>query len=264
MITILIILLISISQTTSQAVEVVQSFHKFSGNNASGTGGFTAVVNEGDNFGASGAYADINNDGMMDLVIGAQKSQDNYGSIYVLFLRNDMTVLSHQRLLSSDLTAEVNADYFGSSVCSLDDFNENYIEEHVLAVGAYGGNCMYVLFLNQVGHVNSFQKISETHGAFTSVLDYASSFGVGLSSVGDLNNDATGDIAVGSYKLDADEAGVGAVYLLFLSSTGSVISFQKISSDGDSGFTANLAANDNFGRDTGWIGDVNQDNSPGD
>ena len=74
-------------------------------------------------------------------------------------------------------------DKFGSSVAHLGDLDGDGIND--LAVGSYkdddGGadrGAVYVLFLNADGTVKAEQKISDTLGGFTAVLDNADEFGI--------------------------------------------------------------------------------------
>ncbi|MCH8852576.1 MAG: FG-GAP repeat protein, partial [Planctomycetes bacterium] len=82
--------------------------------------------------------------------------------------------------------------------------------------------------LGQPGWVLSHQKISDTEGGFTGTLDDFDLFGSSVASLGDLDGDGVGDLAVGA-RLDAD-GGInrGAVWILFLRADGTVKSHQKI------------------------------------
>jgi len=66
-----------------------------------------------------------------------------------------------------------------------------------------------VLFLNTDGTVKSHQKISDTEGGFTGTLDNDDRFGWSAGSLGDLDGDGVGDLAVGAPP-------DGAVWVLFL------------------------------------------------
>jgi len=109
----------------------------------------------------------------------------------------------------------------------------------------------------QAGEVLSWQKISSTEGDFTGDLDSEDQFGTSVAKIGDLNGNGIPEVAIGSWD---DDGGInhGAVWILFLDSSGSVDSFQKIS-DTQGGFTATLDDWDIFGNHVAGIGDVNQD-----
>jgi hypothetical protein len=92
-----------------------------------------------------------------------------------------------------------------------------------LAVGAWpdddGGldrGAVWILFLNPDGTVDSHQKISDTVGGFTGTLDDEDHFGVSMTSLGDLDGDGVGDLAVGAARDDDGGLNRGAVWILFL------------------------------------------------
>ncbi|MCH8904404.1 MAG: FG-GAP repeat protein [Bacteroidetes bacterium] len=114
------------------------------------------------------------------------------------------------------------------------------------------------LIVAQPGTVSSYQKISDLQGNFTGTLNDFDYFGNAVASLGDLDGDGITDIAVGA---DADDDGGtdrGAVWILFLNSSGQVKSHQKIS-DTQGGFTGILSDNDGFGTEVDAIGDLNGD-----
>ena len=92
-------------------------------------------------------------------------------------------------------------------------------------------------------------------------------FGSAITSIGDLNGDGNVDIAVGNLG-DDDGSGSnrGAIWILFLNSDATVLSYHKISAvSTDLASNLDLAgdpldANDNFGVCVDSIGDVNGDN----
>ena len=83
-----------------------------------------------------------------------------------------------------------------------------------------------------------YQKISDTQGGFAGGLDDGDSFGT-VTSLGDLDGDGVGDLAVGAHQDDDGGLGRGAVWILFLNSDGTVKSHQKIS-DTEGGFAGGL------------------------
>lgn len=96
------------------------------------------------------------------------------------------------------------------------------------------------------GTVASFQKISDTAGNFTAVLDNSDTFGRSVASIGDLDGDGIPDMAVGSTRDDDGGTDRGALYILFMNADGTVKSTQKISDTAGS-FTAILDNSDEFG-----------------
>ena len=98
----------------------------------------------------------------------------------------------------------------------------------------------------QPGWVLSHQKISSTEGGFNGPLDDRDWFGNSLTSLGDLDGDGVGDLAVGAVFDDDGGTGRGAVWVLFLNTDGTVKAHQKIS-DTEGGFTGTLHNADSFG-----------------
>ena len=114
----------------------------------------------------------------------------------------------------------------------------------------------------QPGMVLSHQKISDTQGGFTGILDDGDLFGFAVASLGDLDGDGVTDLAVGAV-LDDDGgnppyADRGAVWVLFLNSDGTVKSHQKISST-EGGFTGKIDDNDLFASSVASLGDLDGD-----
>lgn len=114
--------------------------------------------------------------------------------------------------------------------------------------------------LSQPGVVESHQKISDTEGDFTGILNSGDQFGSSLALLGDLDGDGVSDLAVGAVDDDADDGGEdhGAVWILFLNPDGTVKSHQKIS-ETEGGFTGDLDSGDRFGGGLAATGDLDGD-----
>jgi hypothetical protein len=137
-------------------------------------------------------------------------------------------VKSHQKISDTEggFTGTLDdGDEFGRSAASLSDLDGDGVTD--LAVGAIndddGGNppnanrgAVWVLFLNTDGTVKSHQKISDTEGGFTGTLDDHDWFGASVASLGDLDGDGVGDLAVGADGDDDGGTTRGAVWVLFL------------------------------------------------
>ena len=178
-------------------------------------------------------------------------------------------VLSHQKI--SDTAGGFkgildNVDFFGHAVVSLGDLDGDGPSVLALAVGADhdddGGSnrgAVWILFLNGDGTVNSYQKISDTEGGVTGILDDGDRFGhVGIASLGDLDGDGVADLAVGAHT--DDDGGCcdrGAVWILFLNTDGTVKSHQKISSTEGGG--PPLDDGDFFAHGLASLGDLDGD-----
>jgi hypothetical protein len=154
-------------------------------------------------------------------------------------------------------------DQFGSAVASIGDLEGDGVTD--LAVGAPytdgGGTdrgAIWILFMNSDGRVDTQQRIEEGSGNFDGNLDNDDRFGSAIASIGDLNEDAVIDLAVGAPGDDDGGTNRGAVWILFLNAEGKVRLYQKIS-DTAGGFGGKLSDGDQFGASVASIGDIDGD-----
>jgi hypothetical protein len=161
-------------------------------------------------------------------------------------------------------------DQFGSAVASIGDLDFDGVTD--LAVGAPldddGGTdrgAVWILFMNDDGTVDTEQKISDSEGRLTALLqaglDDNDRFGSAVAELGDLNGDGILDIAVGAPLDDDGGTDRGAVWILFMDTDGTVQFSQKIS-DNAGIFNSVLQDNDQFGTAIAFIGDLNNDLLP--
>ncbi len=233
-------------------------------------GGFNGALDDVDLFGvAVTSIGDLDGNGVGDLAVTAPWDDDGgpeHGAVWVLFLDTDGTVLSHQKISDTegDFAGSLdNGDHIGDSVVCLGDLDGDGVGD--LAVGASqdddGGperGAVWVMFLDTDGSVKSHQKISDTEGGFTGALDDLDLFGVSLASLGDLDGDGVGDLAVGVWFDDDGGADRGALWILFLNTDGTVKSHQKISNT-QGGFTGDMDDDDWFGISVASLGDLDGD-----
>ena len=137
-------------------------------------------------------------------------------------IEGDNYISSHQKMSdkAGGFTGVLgNSDYFGQSVAGVGDVNGDGIVD--VLVGADGDNnggsargAVYMIYLQNDGTVLSHQKMSDTAGGFTGVLDNHDCFGYSVAGVGDVNGDGMVDVLVGAHDDDGGYAR-GAVYMLF-------------------------------------------------
>ncbi len=236
-------------------------------------GGLAAVLDNGDSFGhIVDTAGDLDGDGVPDLVVGALGDDDggtDRGAVYLLFMNSDGTVRAEQKISDTQggLAAVLdNSDQFGHHVAGIGDLDGDGLPD--LAVGAWGDDdggtargAVHVLFMNANGTVRAEQKISDTQGGLTAVLDDDDRFGHAVARIGDLDGDGVTDLAVGA-KNDDDGGGArGAIHVLFMNSNGTVRAEQKIS-DTTGGFTATLDDLDQLGSGVAGVGDIDGNGTP--
>jgi hypothetical protein len=231
-----------------------------------------ATIDDGDEFGdAVAGLGDLDGPGpsVAALAVGAINDDDggsHLGAVYILFLDAQGAVMSHQKISSTqgNFTGILSfGDELGGAITHLGDLDGPGPSVAAIAVGAIndddGGidrGAIYILFLNSSGRVIAQQKISDLFGGFTAVLDDHDEFGSSVASLGDLDGAGPSAVAVAVGSVYDDDGGLdrGAVYILFLSATGTVMSHQKISSTSGA-FLGALGDGDNFGEDVASLGD---------
>jgi hypothetical protein len=170
------------------------------------SGGFVANLESGDRFSRDHDQAgDINGDGIIDLVLGARSDDDgatDAGAVYILFMNNDGTVQSNQKISATEggfSDTLDSGDFFGYGVAGIGDYdNDNIPDITVTAV-----NRIYIIHLNRAGTVKNFVKNLNINSQ-------------GLSAIGDLNNDGRIDLVACQSGSNAGGTQRGAIQILFL------------------------------------------------
>lgn len=107
--------------------------------------------------------------------------------------------------------------------------------------GGSNRGASYVVFLDKYGRAKSHQKISDTQGGFTGILNNGDEFCGSVGLIGDLNSDGNIEVMAGAQYDDDGGLNRGAFYILSLKPDGTVKSNIKIS-DTQGGFGGILSA----------------------
>ncbi|MCP4306824.1 MAG: hypothetical protein GY788_18500 [bacterium] len=194
-----------------------------------GSGGFKITGETGDEAGGSVSGAgDVNGDGIDDLIVGADGSNNYTGAAYVVFgssAANPADVnLGALGSGGFKITGEAEDDYAGISVSVAGDINGDDIDD--LVVGASkndaGGDCSgaaYVVFGSSAANPPDVDLGDLGNGGFKITGEAASDqAGFSVSSAGDVNGDGTDDLVIGAGYNGGGGDDVGAAYVVFGSS----------------------------------------------
>jgi hypothetical protein len=221
-------------------------------------GGFVGPLANGCEFGrAVAAVGDLDGDGLAELAVGAPTDNTGgtrRGAVWILFLRSDGSVRAQVKIASGRGGFQGrlhNTDWFGFSLASLGDFDRDGISDLCVGAaldddGAVNAGAVWLLYMNADGTVKGHSKISMLSGGFTGALESPDQFGTSVMPLPDLDDDGVIELAVGATKDGDGGLERGAVYVLFLDSSGSVRAHQKISST-EGNFTFPLSNGD-------WLG----------
>ena len=195
---------------------------------AHGEGGLSEYLGNYDRFGYSIAgLGDLDGDGIEDVAAGIPRDDDggnDHGAIIILFLNEDGTVNSEQKISDTEgnFTGTLDSgDNFGRGLANIGDLNNDGVID--LAVGAdydddgtTNNGAVWILFMNDDGTVDSHQKISDTEGSFTASLDNGARLGMSIEGIGDIDEDGKEDIIVGASHSDDGGSDAGSIYILNL------------------------------------------------
>ena len=237
-----------------------------------GVGGLSATLEPGNWFGhAVATLGDLDGNGVVDIAVGAPQDTvaplDAPGSVYILFLDSDGTVLAENEIGPGQFAGQTSHSWFGRSLEALGDVDGDGTPD--LAVGEPrhdGANAtegaVWILSLNSDGTVKCYERISSTSGGFGGTLGENDRFGSAVASIGDIDGNGSSELWVGARRDDTGGSWSGAGWTLFTRSFQfGFNAVQKISeTEGNLGQVLNDG--DEYGYAAAGIGDLNGDGIP--
>lgn len=195
-------------------------------NISSVNGGFGTGLENGDKFGGRevAMLGDIDDDGTLEMAVGAFTSDGGKGAIWILSL-NSTTFNVESKLKITEglngfndvLTLGANPNgsqgaNFGHALCRVGDLNGDGVPDLMTGANQQDEGRGYILYLNEDKTVKTYTRINNTEGGFGFTLPSEDRFSRSISFLGDLRGDGT--IAV-NYGGGAGAGSAGAIYLLF-------------------------------------------------
>ncbi len=220
------------------------------------------VLADNDAFGESVATADLDGDGVPEIIAGAGSDDaggTSRGTVHVMFMNSDGTVKRTAEINDNTANGPVLDDgaNFGISVAPLGDLDGDGVPD--LAAGAVGNGTVHVMFMNSDGTVKRTAEINDNTANGPSLSDN-DRFGISVASPGDLDGDGVPDLAAGAHADDEGGTNRGTVHVMFMNSDGTVKRTAEINDNTANG--PSLSDNDRFGISVASPGDLDGDGVP--
>ncbi len=195
-------------------------------NISSTTGGFGTGLEDNDKFGGRevAMLGDIDNDGTLEMAVGAFNSNGGKGAIWILSLHPDtyhvtskLKITEGLNGFTDTLTTGTNPNgsqgaNLGHALCKVGDLNGDGVPDLMTGANQQNEGWGYILYLNADKTVKTYTRINDSAGGFDLNLSAEDRFSRSISFIGDLRGDGT--IAV-NYGGGAGLDSGGTLYLLF-------------------------------------------------
>lgn len=194
------------------------------------SGGFGTGLIAGDQFGGRevAMLGDLDNDGTLEMAVGAFNSDGGKGAIWMLSLdSNTLNVVSKLKIteglngFTDTLTLGSNPNgsqgaNFGHALCKVGDLNGDGVPDLMTGANQQNEGWGYILYLNPDKTVKTYTRLNMTSGGFGFTHTSAERFSRSISFLGDLRGDGTVAVNYGGGAGGAGAQGAtGALYLLF-------------------------------------------------
>ena len=217
-------------------------------------------------FGASCAgIGDLNKDGVPDLAIGNSGESGYGGDVFIIFLNSNGTVKDYKVIAAGQNGFNVTLgtrDYFGKSIISLGDIDNNETIELVIGAsytndGNSQSGAIWILSLDSIGICKDYKKISHTSGGGNVLGLNVPFFRFGESSARyqDIDNDSIPEFLVGAPYSSYTGIEQGKMYCMSIKADKTLKKF-KIISDTSINFGDTLVNPCFLAESIGNLGDI--------
>ena len=209
------------------------------------------------------SLGDLDGDGVQDLAVGAYGDDaggTGRGAVHIHFMNTDGSIDSTVEI--NDTTANGpdllnNENYGFHGIAGIGDLDGDGVVD--LAVGAPSNNNVnetgkvFIHFLNADGSIDSTATLDDdTPNGPT--LDAYYLYGFAVDSLSDIDADGVDELVVGSAYDDTGGTNIGAVYIHYLNTDGSIKSSTVLNTETENG--APLIEESNYGASVSDIGDL--------
>ena len=187
-------------------------------------GGFGSGLENGDQFGGRevAMLGDIDNDGTLELAVGAFMSDAGKGAIWMLSLNSSNFNVESKIKITEGMggftdqlitTVNPNGSYganFGHAMAAAGDIDGDGIVDLITGANQQYEGWGYILYLNDDKTVKSFSRINNSEGGFNLNMPDEGRFSRSISFLGDLKRDGSKAMIFGG-----GAGGTGSLYILF-------------------------------------------------